>query len=186
MSNFEFHNTETAPEKAKSVLADAEKQMGFIPNLYAGLANAPAALQAYLSLSEHFSHTSLSPVEQQVVLLATSVENGCEFCVAAHSMIAKAMMNVPEPVVTALREGNEPDEPKLAALATFTRAVVNERGWVLEHPTYQRFLKSGYQPEQALEVILGVTQKVLSNYANHLLKTPTNEAFMSEAWTAQQ
>jgi AhpD family alkylhydroperoxidase len=185
MSDFTFHTPDTAPETAKPVLESAQKQLGFVPNLYAGLANAPSALQAYLSLSDHFSKTSLSPVEQQVVLLATSVENGCEFCVAAHSMIAKTMVGVPKAVVTALREQADPEDSKLAALAAFTRAVVQERGWILGHPAYKNFLKAGFLPKQALEVILGVTQKTLSNYANHLLQTPTNEAFEPEQWSAK-
>lgn len=75
-----------------------------MPNLYAGLANAPAALEAYIALSGFFDKTSLSAIERQLVLLATSVDNGCEFCVAAHSMIAKKMVGVPESVVAAVLE----------------------------------------------------------------------------------
>lgn len=186
MNPFIFHTPDTAPDAAKPALLAAQKQLGFIPNLYAGLANAPSALQAYLSLSDYFANTSLSPIEQQVVLLATSVDNGCEFCVAAHSLIAKTVVNVPETVVTALRNQTEPDDPKLAALAAFTRAVVQERGWVLDHPAYGRFLEAGYRPEQALEVILGVTQKTLSNYANHLLQSPINDAFAAERWSSRR
>ncbi|HPE62088.1 MAG TPA: carboxymuconolactone decarboxylase family protein, partial [Thiolinea sp.] len=143
MSDFTFHTPDTAPGAARPVLESAQKKLGFVPNLYAGLANAPATLQAYLSLSDHFANTSLSPVEQQVVLLATSVENGCEFCVAAHSMIAKVMAGVPDDVVAALREEKEPDDHGLAALTAFTLAVVRERGWVLNHPAYARFLEAG-------------------------------------------
>lgn len=183
MSDFTFHTPDTAPDASKPALESAQKQLGFVPNLYAGLANAPSALQAYLALLDYFASTSLSPIEQQVVLLATSVDNGCEFCVAAHSMIAKAMVGVPESVIAALRENKTPDDPKLAALTAFTRAVVQERGWVLDHPTYIGFLDAGFLPEQALEVILGVTQKTLSNYANHLLQTPINEAFAAEQWS---
>lgn len=186
MNDFLFHTPDTAPEAAKACLEDTKKQLGFVPNLYAGLANAPATLHAYLSLSDYFGQTSLSPIEQQIVLLATSVDNGCEFCVAAHSMIAKAMVGVPDAIVAALRERNDPDDPKLAALTTFTRAVVQERGWVLDHPSYTRFLEVGYLPEQALEVILGVTQKTLSNYANHLLQPPINEAFAAERWSSNR
>ena len=183
MTNYIFHSEDTAPEKAQAVLADAKTQLGFVPNLYAGLANAPAALDAYMSLSDHFGKSSLKPIEQQVVLLVTSIENGCEFCVAAHSLIAKKMVMVPEEIVNALREGSLPDDSKLAALAEFTRAVVLERGWVKDHPSFQAFLDAGYQPEQALDVVLGATQKTLSNYANHLLETPLNEAFVGERWS---
>ena len=113
----------------------------------------------------------------------TSVENGCEFCVAAHSIIAKKMVNVPTEIVDALRAGRAPLDTKLAALAEFTLAVVRERGWVAESASFDRFLSAGYSSTQALEVVLGVTQKILSNYANHLLKTPLNPQFQSEAWT---
>ncbi|MBB3059909.1 carboxymuconolactone decarboxylase family protein [Microbulbifer rhizosphaerae] len=183
MTDFTFHTPESAPEDARDVLEKAQAQMGFVPGLYAGLANAPAALDAYLAVSDYFSRTSLSPEEQQVVLLAASVVNGCDFCVAAHSMIAKQMAGVAEPVVAALRDGGQPQDPKLAALAEFTRAVVSERGWVREHPAFRAFLDAGYRPEQALEVILGVAQKTLSNYANHLLQTPLDSALESERWS---
>lgn len=183
MSHYHFHTPDSAPEAAHQVLADAERKLGFVPNLYAGLANAPAALEGYLAVSACFDKSSLTPTERQVVLLATSVANGCEFCVAAHSMIAKAMVGVPAEVVTKLREHKEPEDPKLAALTAFTRAVVEERGWVADHPAFTRFLEAGYSPAQALEVVLGVTQKTLSNYANHLLATPLNPAFESERWS---
>lgn len=183
MAEFTFHTPESAPEAAREALEKAQGEMGFVPSLYAGLANAPAALDAYLAVSDDFSRTSLSPQEQQVVLLAASVVNGCDFCVAAHSMMAKQMAGVAEPVVDALRDGGEPQDPKLAALAEFTRAVVNERGWIREHPAYRAFLDAGYKPEQALEVILGVAQKTLSNYANHLLQTPLDAAFEGERWS---
>jgi uncharacterized peroxidase-related enzyme len=183
MSRYPFHSAESAPEAAAPILEKAKASLGFVPNLYAGLANAPAALEAYIALSGFFNKTSLTPIERQVVLLATSVENGCEFCVAAHSMIAKKMVGVPEAVVAALRQGRDPEDAKLAALTALTRAIVQERGWVADHPALQRFLAAGYGQEQALEVVLGVTQMTLSNYANHLLDTPLNPAFESERWS---
>ena len=183
MSHYPFHTPDSAPEAARQTLAESARKLGFVPNLYAGLANAPAALEGYLAVSACFDKCSLTPAERQVVLLVTSVANGCEFCVAAHSMIAKAMVGVPADVVAALREQREPDEARLAALAAFTRAVVEERGWVADHPAFIRFLSAGYTPAQALEVVLGVTQKTLSNYANHLLGTPLNPAFEPERWT---
>lgn len=180
--HYTLHTPETAPESARPILAKSLQSLGFVPNLYAGLANAPASLKAYLALGDCFDQTSLTPTERQVVLLATSVANGCEFCVAAHSMIAKRMVGVPEEVVAALRQQQLPDNPKLAALTTFTKAVVAERGWVADHPAFEQFLAAGYTSEQALEVVVGVTQKTLSNYANHLLKTPVNPELASEKW----
>ena len=184
MINYPFHSPESAPEAARQILAGAQQKLGFVPNLYAGLANAPAALQAYIAISGFFDQTSLTPVERQVVLLTVSEINACEFCVAAHSFISKKMVGVPAEVVAAIRDHKAPQDAKLAALWAFTVAVVEQRGWVADSPTLASFLAAGYTKEQALEVILGVTQKILSNYANHLLKTPLNDAFESEKWTS--
>lgn len=183
MSEYVVHTPESAPESVRHILESSRQKLGFVPNLYAGLANAPAALEAYIAISGYFDKTSLTPVERQVVLLAVSEINGCEFCVAAHSMIARKMVGAPNEVVDALRAGRLPADTRLAALTAFTRAVVQERGWIANHPAFSHFLEAGYTHEQALEVILGVTQKTLSNYANHLLNTQLNPAFESEQWT---
>lgn len=181
MSEFILQTPDSAPETARALLRGARDKMGFVPNLYANLANAPAALEAYFGLSAQFDKTSFNPVERQVVLLAASVENGCEFCVAAHSMIARKVAKAPDAVVDALRNRTTLPDVRLEALATFTRHMVKERGWVAGAPL-QAFLKAGFTHQQALEVVLGVAMKTLSNYANHLTETRTNAEFSSEAW----
>lgn len=181
MSEFTLQTPDTAPGAARALLQGAQKQMGFVPNLYANLANAPAALEAYFGLSSQFDKTSFNPVERQVVLLTASVENGCEFCVAAHSMIARKVAKAPDDVVDALRNRTTVPDARLQALSSFTRSMVKERGWVAGAPL-EAFLKAGFTHQQALEVVLGVSMKTLSNYANHLTGTLTNKEFSSEAW----
>ena len=182
MSKFTTHTIESAPEGSKAILSGANEKLGFVPNLYANMAESPAVLEAYTTLSEIYGKSSLSPTEQQVVSLAASVVNGCEFCVAAHSIIAKNMMNVDADIVKSLRDRDAIADAKLEALATFTRAVVNQRGWVAGETT-DAFLAAGFTKAQALEVVLGVTQKTLSNYTNHLAETELNEQFASETWS---
>ncbi|GAB4348624.1 MAG: carboxymuconolactone decarboxylase family protein [Immundisolibacter sp.] len=181
MSLFRLHTIDSAPDGAKALLADGQKRMGFVPNLYAGLAESPAALQAYFDLSAALVKTQLTPTQQQVALLVTSVENGCTYCVAAHSMIAKKMAKVDPAVVAALRERRPIPDPKLEALAQFTRRVVQQRGW-LDDAAVQAFLDAGYSRANVLDVIMAVTMKTLSNYANHLLQTPLDAAFEDERW----
>ncbi len=182
MPLFTNHTIDSAPEGSKGFLEKAQKNLGFVPNLYGSLAESPIALEAYGAISDRFSKTSLSPTEQQVVLLVASVENGCEFCVAAHSVIAKKMVGVHEHIVAAIRNEDEIDDEKLESLAKFTREVVQQRGWVNGQPV-ENFLAAGYNRQQALEVILGVSLKTLSNYTNHMTETQTNAEFASESWT---
>lgn len=181
MVDFPNHTPESAPEPANQKLAEVKKGLGFVPNLYAKLAEAPAALEGYTTLSGIYDKTSFSNAERQVILLAASVENGCEFCVAAHSMTAKRMAKVPEDVVEAIRESQTLPDARLNALVQFTRQMVVNRGW-MEEQQVQAFLDAGFTGQNALEVVLAVAMKTLSNYANHLTGTKTNEQFASEAW----
>lgn len=182
MTSFTFHDIESAPEGSREALNNARQSLGFVPNLYAGLAESPAALEGYLALGEILGRSSLSPAEQQTVLLSVSAENGCAYCMAAHSTLARNRVKMDNIVVDALRDRTGLPDPKLDALSRFARAVVQERGWV-RGPALDAVLGAGYSRQQVLDVILAVSMKTLSNYANHLLDTPVDAAFASESWS---
>jgi len=182
MVDFTLHDTRSAPAAARPALEKVEKSMGFVPNLFGKMAEAPAALDGYLALSEIYGRSSLNAQDQQVALLAISVENGCEFCVAAHSAGAKSAGVGPE-IVAALRRGETPAHTPLGALAAFARTVVRKRGFVDEE-SLQRFIDAGYTRQNVLEVVLATALKTLSNYTNHIAQTPLNRELESERWQA--
>ena len=171
---------ESAPEASRPLLEGAQASFGFIPNLLATFANSPAVLEGYLGVSGAFGKSSLSATEQEVVTISASIENGCTYCVAGHTTIGQ-MRKVEAGVLNALRDQATLTDPKLEALRDFTLAVVRDRGWVREE-SQQAFLDAGYTSAQALEVVLGVTMKTLSNYTNHLAETPLDSAFEANAW----
>lgn len=179
--NYPLHTVDTAPAAAKDILAGAGKSLGFVPNLFAVLAEAPALLKAYTTLSRIFDETSFDATERQVVLLTASYVNDCEYCIAAHSVIS-SMQKVPAGVVQAIRSGEPIADRKLEALRRFTAAVVTSRGWPSETDT-KDFLGAGYEPRHVLEVVLGIGMKTLSNYASHIVGTPLDPAFAAAAWS---
>ncbi|AEG01937.1 carboxymuconolactone decarboxylase family protein [Methylomonas methanica] len=181
MSQFNIHSIQSAPAGAQALLQGSLKKYGFIPNLHGGLAEAPVALEAYIQLTALFDRSSLSPTERQVVVLAVSAENQCTYCVAAHSTIAKHMVKADPTVVDAIRNLQPLPDPKLDALANFTRNAVRYRG-VVRGQALDKFIAAGCSRAQVLEVILGVTFKTLSNYTNHLINTPLDSAFQAESW----
>lgn len=65
---FVLHTPESAPGNAGPVLADSKRRLGFIPNLYAVLAESPEALDGYIQPSGIFARTTRSPAEQHVVM----------------------------------------------------------------------------------------------------------------------
>lgn len=178
---YAVHTVETAPDAARQMLAAAQNAYGFLPNLLAVMAESPALVKAYTTLSKIFEETSLSPAERQVVLLTTSFENECGYRVAAHSAIA-GMQKVPQDAIEAIRRGAPIAHKKLEALHRFTGALVASRGWPSEQDV-TAFLAAGYTKAQILEVVLGVGLKTLSNYTNHVAETPLDAAFQPLAWT---
>jgi len=183
MSQFNIYSIQNAPLAAQPLLEGAQQRFGFVPNLLGGLAESPTVLQAYLDIGALFDRTSLTSVEQQVVLLAASIENHCIYCVAVHSMLAKHKAKADAAIVDALREQQPLTDKKLDALATFTRVVVEQRGKVTGI-ALDNFIAAGYSRSQVLEVVLGVTMKTLSNYANHIIHAPLDSQFQAEAWDA--
>jgi len=171
---------EDAPEQARPLLEKADQKYGFVPNLLGVMAHAPATLEAYMTLSGLFDKTSLSPTERQVVLLAISAENECAYCVSAHTAIAR-MQNLDPDVVEAIRDGKPIPDDKLEALRRFAVELVTSRGWPSDEAK-QAFHDAGYTDAHALEVILGVGMKTLSNYTNHMAETPLDDAFADAAW----
>lgn len=161
----------------KDILDYAQKQVGFVPNMYRGMAHAPAVLSTYLHGYGLFrKEAGFTPAEQEVVFLAVSAANGCNYCTAAHSMIADKKSGVPADVLEAIRAGRSIPNARLAALYTFTQAMVRTQG-MPDEGTVKTFLAAGFDEVKVLYVILGIAVKTLSNFSNHVFATPVDEVF---------
>lgn len=180
MSQLAVHTIESAPSEAREALKEASAKFGFLPNLLGKLANAPAAVEAYLAVAAAFNRTSLNPLERQVVLLTTSFVNQCPYCVAAHSMLAGAA-GADAAMIGALRAGGTLADQRLEALRRYTGHLVVRRGQA-EPAETRRFLDAGFDKAQIYEVITGITQKTLSNYADHVELIPLDAPFGAHAW----
>ena len=181
---FTVHTLDTAPEASRARLAEVQKGWGFLPKLQATLAESPEALEAHEALFALVHRTSLTPQEQQTVLLAVSVFNECEYCTMGHTYLARAA-KLDEAAIQALRNGTPITDAKLQALRHFTETVLRERGFAGEQ-AIASFLAAGYTRRNVLDIVTAIALKTISNYANHLTHTP-QESFMSDpalAWTA--
>lgn len=180
MSHFKIHNIQTAPEGSKAQLEESLQSFGFLPSLHGAFAESPQALEAYKTLHQLFQRTSFNKEELTVVWQTISVEHNCHYCVPAHSMIAD-MMKVDTAITTALRNRTALPTQKLQVLHETTLILVRNRGHITSEEL-ERFFAEGYQEQQVLEIILGIAQKVMSNYTNHLANTPLDPPMVSYKW----
>ncbi len=164
------------PARSRPLLEQVKKGFGFVPNLFAVFANSPVLLEGYLALNAAYEQASLTPAERQLVLLAASVANHCDYCTAAHSTVLTEMLDVSVDVVAAVR-GNRPlANPRHDALVNLVRAMVSARGEVPEQ-TLRAYRDAGYRSEQVAEALVGVALKTLSNYTSHLSPPEIDAAF---------
>jgi AhpD family alkylhydroperoxidase len=182
MTHFPVHTCETAPANSHQTLDAVTGVFGFLPNLLGVMVSSPALAEAYTALSGIFEKSGLNATERQIVLLTVSRFHECHYCMAAHSAAAE-MQKVPVDVVEAIRTDRPIADPKLEALRLYVNRLLEKRGW-LEETEMGAFLAAGFSPSQALDVLVGIGQKTLSNYTNHLAGTPLDAVFEGYSWAS--
>ncbi|MFC5623106.1 carboxymuconolactone decarboxylase family protein [Algoriphagus winogradskyi] len=183
MSKLTIHDLVSAPQESKVFLENSQKKNGYIPGLHGVLAGAPGLLEAYQKIHELFVNSSFNNEELTVVWQTINVEHECHYCVPAHTGIAK-MMKVDDAITEALRDGTALPNSKLQVLHETTLAMVRKRGNLLDEEV-AAFYAAGYGERHLLEIILGLSQKIISNYTNHLAETPVDKPFEKYAWNPE-
>ena len=181
MTKLKIHDIESAPEASQPMLKELKSKLGMIANLHGVLAESPQILEAYNKLHELFVDSSFNAEELTVVWQTINVEPNCVYCVPAHTGIA-GMMKVNPLVTEALRNQTELPGKKLQVLHETTLSIVRNRGYISDSEV-EEFYAAGYTNRQLLEIILGLSQKVISNYVNHIAETPVDAPFQKFAWT---
>jgi alkylhydroperoxidase family enzyme len=182
MDTYPIHTLDTAPDGSKPALQGLQKALGLIPNLAATMANSPPVVNSFVAAFGQFAGGTFSPGERQILLLANAVANSSAWAVAFHSTMA-LNEGVDPHYVDAVRHGELPNDPRLAALAMLTRALIEKRGH-LDPDDTDGFTAAGYDDNQLLELITGVAISTLANYTANIARPPLEEAFQAQEWMA--
>jgi AhpD family alkylhydroperoxidase len=182
MVEYEIHRVESAPGRSGALLQGMKEAMGMVPNLAAAMAESPELLDSFLQVRQIYTSGTFTPQEIQVLSLTAAYENACAWCMAFHSRAAENE-GVAASTIDALRHGQTPEDPRLAALSDFARAMVRNHGAVPDD-RLARFLDAGYTRAQAMEVVVGMAFSLMANYAGHLADPPLDAPFAPYAWHA--
>jgi uncharacterized peroxidase-related enzyme len=185
MSRLPLLTPNSAPEASRPYLERAQAANGFLPNLVASLANAPTALETYLTVAEINGRSGLTLAERETVQITAAAIHGCGFCVAGHTAVALKKAQLDAPLVEAIRAQRTLTDTRLNAVAAFTRAVIATRGAVADE-ALSAFHAAGFSDANALEVVLGVSLATLCNFANNLAQNPLNPELAAYRWDAGQ
>lgn len=160
---------EDAPAASRLLLEAVKKQLGVVPNLFRLVANSPAALEGYLSLSGALSKGKLPAATRERIALVVAEINGCSYCLSAHTYLGKNLAKLDDAEIAANRNGGSND-PKADAAVRFAAKVVNTRGHVSDEDI--RAVKlAGYDDAQVIEIIQHVALNTWTNYINEVART---------------
>ncbi len=157
-----------ATGKAKELLDAVQQKFGRVANVVAGLANSPAALEAYLKAQEALGNGSLGAKLREQIALVVAQTNGCEYCVSAHTAIGK-MVGLDDRQALGARQAATGDAKTDAALR-FARTLVERRGWVTDEDL-AAVRAAGWSDGEITEIIANVVANFFTNYFNHVAGT---------------
>ena len=163
MSRISQIDPTTATGRAKELLDAVKGKLGLVPNMTRAMANAPAVLDGYLQLRGALSKGSMPSKVREQIALAISQANGCDYCLAAHSSIARTVGLTAEQIRDS-RLGNAVD-PNADALIRFARKVVDTRGRVGDNDL-DDVRKAGFDDGAIAEVVANVALMIFTNYFN--------------------
>jgi len=155
--------------ESQELLEPFNKRLGKIPNLYATIGYSPAALKGMLAFEENLNHSVFSAKEREGIYLVVSEVNSCDYCLAAHSILAGKRGYKPEEILN-LRRGLAADVKFQAALQ-LAKAIAENKGEV-NNDVKEAFFNAGYDEAALIDLIALVTIRTFTNYVYVNTKIP--------------
>lgn len=162
-------NPEEVTGKTKDLFNAVQAKLGVVPNMMRTMGNSPAVLEGYLNLSGALSHGKLSAKTGELIALAVSESNSCDYCLAAHSFIGEKLIKADPAVLKAARTGNSADA-KTEAILQLAKTLISKNGLVNDEDV-NKAKNAGVADAEIAETIAHVALNVLTNYFNNVANT---------------
>jgi uncharacterized peroxidase-related enzyme len=160
---------DAAPAASQPLLQAVKKQLGLAPNLFRLVANSPAALEGYLSLSGALGKGELTAATRERIALAVAEINGCDYCLSAHTYLGRNVAKLDDGEITANR-GGASNDIKADAAVRFAVKVTKLRGRITDQD-FAAVKVAGYTDAQIIEIVQHVALNTWTNYINTVAQT---------------
>lgn len=157
---------------SKSILEAVQSKMGKIPNLYATIGYSSAALKAMLDAESTLSQdSSYTAKEREAINLIVSQVNNCDYCLAAHTMLAKLKGFSEEDTIN-IRKG-EFSDAKLNMVLQLAKSIADNKG-AAKQDDLENFFKAGYDEKALIELISLISLRSFTNFVFANTKIPVD------------
>lgn len=160
--------TEQANGRVRELYEGLKKAIGAVPNIYQGIANSPAALDVLLGMGAKLKEGGLSGAETEAIKLVAAQIYGCNYCLAAHTMVGRKA-GLSEADTIAIRRGTIA-EPRLSALVRFVNKAVQPVGQISDEDL--RAIRAvGFDDGHITEILMVLAQTVFTTLFNRVNQT---------------
>ena len=160
-------DTDNATGEIKRLLAEIRAKFGLVPNLFRVLANAPAALEAYLNFTATLGGGTLDARVQEQIGLTVAESNLCDYCLNAHAFIGGGIGLTQTEIVDAVHASAA--DGKIDAILKLARSIVVQRGEITD-ADLQNARASSLTDCEILETVANVVLNIFMNYLDHVAR----------------
>lgn len=171
MKTINVPTREQVSPQAQVIFDAIAKKLGKVPNLYATIGYSAEALKAMLDFEETLNHGVFSAKEREAVYLVVSQVNSCDYCLAAHTILA-GMRGFTKDEILNCRRGQAAD-PKLYAVLQLAKAIAENKG-IVNAAVKDAFFDAGFNEAALIELSALVTLRTFTNYVYALTEIPVD------------
>ena len=168
MSRLSIPTREAAPAAAQPLLDAVAAQLGTVPNLFRLIGKSPEALEGFLGLHGALGRT-LDLKTRNAIALAVAEANACDYCLSAHTFLARNGAKLDEQEIARNRHGRS-GQAKVDAAVAFAAKVARNRGRVADSD-FAAVRLAGWSEAQVVEILAHVALNVFTNYLNNAVQT---------------
>ncbi|MEX1660725.1 peroxidase-related enzyme [uncultured Thioclava sp.] len=171
------------PDDIRTRLEAVQEKAGFIPNIFLALAHRPDEFRAFFAYHDALMERpgNLTIAEREMIVVATSATNECQYCVIAHGAILR--IRAKDPLIAdqvAVNYRKAPITPRQRAMLDFAMKV-SQRAQEVEGDDYAALHAHGFTDDDIWDIGAIASFFALSNRLVNMAAIPPNREFYAMA-----
>jgi uncharacterized peroxidase-related enzyme len=167
------------PQDIRERIAAVQEKSGFVPNVFLALARRPDEFRAFFAYHDALMEKSggLSKAEREMIVVATSGVNNCQYCVVAHGAILRIRAKNPliaDQVAVNYRKADL--APRQKAMLDFAVKVA-ERSHAIDDADYEELDSHGFSDDDAWDIAAIASMFAMSNRLANAFSIRPNDDF---------
>jgi uncharacterized peroxidase-related enzyme len=176
---FPFPSINSLPDDIRSRLLAVQEKSGFIPNVFLTLAHRPDEFRAFFAYHDALMEKEggLTKAEREMIVVATSSANQCQYCVIAHGAILRIRTKNPliaDQIAVNYRKADI--TPRQRAMLDFAMKV-SQQAHLISHADFAELAVHGFGDEDAWDIAAIAAFFALSNRMANVTAMRANDEF---------